>query len=136
VRTIDQLTIENGHQAFYAIEDIGGIIIDMNRNLHMFMVNDAIESHNHRMYSNTMDARKYDLYERENIDLTQLVVKSRLTKKMREAIRTRFDHDPQLYDYLGSVAFMAALDICNASYSYDIEGAQKKLDDVTLEAYP
>jgi hypothetical protein len=45
VRTIGQLTREHGHQAFYDIEDTGGIIIGMNRNLHIFTVNDVIDSH-------------------------------------------------------------------------------------------
>jgi hypothetical protein len=29
-----------------------------------------------------------------------------------------------------------ALDICNASQSFDIEGAQAKMDDLKLEDYP
>jgi hypothetical protein len=42
VGTIGQLTREHGNQAFYAIEDTGGIIIDVNRNLHMFSFSDVI----------------------------------------------------------------------------------------------
>jgi hypothetical protein len=49
VRTIGQLTRHNGHQAFYAVEDTGGIIVDVNRNLHLFSINDVIDSHKHRM---------------------------------------------------------------------------------------
>jgi hypothetical protein len=71
-----------------------------------------------------IDASKYYLYERDEIDLTRLVVESRLTEKMRDAIRTRYDHDPLFYDYHGPVIFMMTLSICNASQSYDIEGAQ------------
>jgi hypothetical protein len=55
---------------------------------------------------------------------------------MRDAIHTRYDHDPLFYDYPGPVIFMMALSICNASQSYDIEGAQKKLDELTLDSYP
>jgi hypothetical protein len=49
IRTIDQLTREHGHQSFYAVEDTGGIIVDVNQNLHLFSVNDVIDSHNRRM---------------------------------------------------------------------------------------
>jgi hypothetical protein len=55
---------------------------------------------------------------------------------MRDAIRTRYDHDPLFYDYPGPVIFMMALATFNASHVYDIEGAQNKLDELTLESYP
>jgi hypothetical protein len=135
VLSIGQLTREHGHQAFYAVEDTGGIIVDVNQNLHMFSVNDVIDSHKHRMNSVTTDASKCDLYERDEIDLTRLAVESRLTQKMRDAIRTRYDHDPLFYDYPWPVIFMMALAICNASQSYYIEGAQKNLDELTLDSY-
>jgi hypothetical protein len=136
VGTIYHFTREHGHQAFNAVEDIGSIIVDVNQNLHLVSANDVIDSHNHRMNTATTDASKNDLYERDEIDLTRLVVKSRLTEKMRDAIRTRYDHDPLFYDYPGPVIFMMALSICNASQSYDIEGAQKRLDELTLDSYP
>jgi hypothetical protein len=65
VRTIGQLTRDHGHQAFYAVDDTGGIIVDVNRNIHLFSVNDVIDSHKHRMNTATTDASKYDLYERD-----------------------------------------------------------------------
>jgi hypothetical protein len=65
VRTIGQLTREHGHQAFYAVEDTGGIIVDFNQNIHLFSVNDVIDSHKHRMNTATTDTSKYDLYERD-----------------------------------------------------------------------
>jgi hypothetical protein len=121
VRTAGQLTREHGHQSFYAVEDTEGIIVNVNQNFHLFSANDVIDSHNHRMNTTTTDASKYDFYERDEIDLTRLVVESRLAEKMRDAIHTRYDHDPLFYDYPGPVIFMMALSICNASQSYDIE---------------
>jgi hypothetical protein len=129
MRAIGQITREHGHQALYAVEDTGGTIVDVSRNLHMLSVNDVIDSHKHRMNAATTDASKYDLYKRDEIDLTRLVVESRLTEKMHDATRTRYDHDPLFYDFPGPVIFMMALSICNASQSYDIEGAQNKLDE-------
>jgi hypothetical protein len=120
VSTIGQLTKEHGHQALYAVEDTGGIIVDVNQNLHLFAVNDVIDSHKHRMNATMTYASKYDLCKRYKIDLTRLVVESRLTEKMRDAIRTRYDHNPLFYDYPGPVIFMMALAICNTPQSYDI----------------
>jgi hypothetical protein len=65
VRTICQLNREHGHKELCAIEETGGIIIDVNRNLHLFSVNYIIDSHKHRIDDAKMDASKYDLYERD-----------------------------------------------------------------------
>jgi hypothetical protein len=86
----------------------------------MFYVNNVSDSHKHRMSAATADASNYDLYERDGIDLTQLVIKSQLTEKMRDVIHTRYDHDLLFYYYPGPVIFMMALDVCNSSQSYDI----------------
>jgi hypothetical protein len=75
VRTIGKISREHGNQTLYATEDTIGIIIVVNRNLHLFSVNDVIDSHKHRMDAATTDTSKYDLYERDEIDLTR----SRLT---------------------------------------------------------
>jgi hypothetical protein len=89
-----------------------------------------------RLDTNSTDASKYDSFEKDDIDMTRLAVESRLTEKIRDAIRTRYDHDPAFYDYPGPVLFMMALDLCNTSQSFDIDGAQKKLDELKLENYP
>jgi hypothetical protein len=88
------------------------------------------------MDATTMDASRYDLYKRDEIDLTRLVVESRLTEKILDEIHTRYNHDPLFYDYPGQAIFMTPLEICNASQSYDIEGAQNKLDELSLDPYP
>jgi hypothetical protein len=110
VRTIEQLTQEHGQQVFYAIEK-DGTIHDLLRSHHLFIVEDVIDSHMMRLDSNSTEARKFDEFERDDIDMTRLVVESRLTEKIRDAIRTRYDHDPAFYDYPGPVLFMMALDI-------------------------
>jgi hypothetical protein len=134
-RTIEQLTQEHGQQFLYAIEQ-GGTIYDLLRSLHLFSVEDMIDGCAFGIDSNLQDASKYDEFERDDIDMSRLVVESRLTKKMRDAIRTRFDRDRTFYNYPWSVVFMMALDICNASQLFDIDGAQEKLDELELENYP
>jgi hypothetical protein len=135
VHTIEQLTREYGQQVFYAIEK-DGTIHDLLRSPHLFTVEDVIDSHMMRLDSNSTDPSKYDSFERDDIDITRLAVGYQLMEKIRDAIRTRYDHDPAFYDYPGPVIFMMALDICNASQSFDIDGAQTKLDELKLENYP
>jgi hypothetical protein len=135
VRTIEQLTREHGQKVFYAIEK-DGTIHDLLRSHHLFTVEDVIDSHMMRLATNSTEASKYDSFERDYIDMTRLAVESRLTEKIRDAIRTRYDNDPAFYDYPGRVLFMMPLDICNASQSFDIDGVQTKLDELKLENYP
>jgi hypothetical protein len=135
VRTIEQLTREHVQQVCYAIEK-DGTIYDLLRSLHLFTIEYVIDSHTMRLDSNSTEASKYDEFERDDIDMTRLAVESRLTEKIRDAIRTRYHHGPAFYDYPGPVLFMMALEICNASQSFDIDGAQAKLDELKLENYP
>jgi hypothetical protein len=97
VRTIEELTREHGQQVFYAIEK-DGTIHDMLRSPHLFTVEDVIDSHVMRLDSNSTDPSKYDSFERDDINMTRLTVESRLTEKIRDDIRTRYDHDPAFYD--------------------------------------
>jgi hypothetical protein len=85
-----------------------------------------------RLDSNSTEASKYDEFERDDIDMTRLTVEYRLTEKIKEDIRTRYDHDPAFFDYPGQVLFMMELDICNASQYFDIDGAKAKLDELKL----
>jgi hypothetical protein len=97
---------------------------------------DVSDSHVMRLDSNSTEASKYDEFERDDIDMTRLAVESQLTEQIKDAIRTRYDHDPAFYDYPGSVLFMMVLDICNASQSFEIDGAQEKVGELKIENYP
>jgi hypothetical protein len=135
IRTIEQLTREHGRKLFYAIEK-DGTIHDLLRSPQLFTVEDVIDSHVMRLDSNSTEASKYDEFERDDFDITRMAVKSRLTEKIKDDIRTRYDHDPALYDYPGPALFMMVLDTCNASHSFDSDGAHAKLDELKLENYP
>jgi hypothetical protein len=134
VRTIEQLTREHGQQVCYAIEK-DGTIHDLLRSPHLFTVKDVIDSHTMRLDSNSTEASKYDEFERDDIYMTRLAVEYRLKKKIKDAIRSRYDHDPAFYDYPAPVLFMMALYICNASQSFDIDRAQEDFDELKLENY-
>jgi uncharacterized protein YcgI (DUF1989 family) len=46
---------------------------------------------------------KYHSYETADFDMTRLVVESKLTKNMMDAIHTHCDHDPDFSEYPGPV---------------------------------
>jgi hypothetical protein len=89
VRTIEQLTREHGQQVFYAIEK-DGTIHDLLFSPHLFTVEDVIDSHIMRLESQSTEASKYDEFERDDIDMTRLVVEYQLTESIKDAIRTRY----------------------------------------------
>jgi hypothetical protein len=63
-------------------------------------------------------------------------MESLLTEELRERMYIRFDHHEAYLDSHGGVLFLMALDVCKASVSFDIEGAQDKLDELTVNDFP
>jgi hypothetical protein len=74
--------------------------------------------------------------ERDDFELSRLVDESLLSEEIRDKMRVRYDQNINFYDYPGGVLLMMTLEISNASVSYDFEGAQVKLDQLTLSNYP
>jgi hypothetical protein len=114
---------------------------DLLTDYHMFLVDDVITSYEERKtwaFRQTLlhtDDMFEDL-EMDDMDLSRLVVEYLLTDEMREKIRIRFDHHANFIDYSGGLLFVMALDICNASVSFDIEGAQEKFEALALDDFP
>jgi hypothetical protein len=80
--------------------------------------------------------RIFEELEMDDMELSRLVVGSLLTYEMREKMRISFDHHADFLDYRGGVSFSMALDIFNASVSFDIEGAQEKIEALALDDFP
>jgi hypothetical protein len=55
---------------------------------------------------------------------------------MCEEIPVRYDHLPQFHDLPGPAIFAMAMDICNPSQAFDIEGSQDKFEALTYADYP
>jgi hypothetical protein len=72
----------------------------------------------------------------DEIETSRLVVESLLSPTMSKNIQTRFDHDGSFFYYPGNVMLMMVLEVCKASVSYDIEGAQEKFDTLILDNFP
>jgi hypothetical protein len=51
-------------------------------------------------------------------------------------MRIRLDHHDNSIDYIRGVVFVMALEICKASVSFDIEGAQEKVKALALDDFP
>jgi hypothetical protein len=102
----------------------------------MFTVAEAIDSYKKRVHPTITGDYSYEEIERNEFELSRLVVEPLLSEEIRDKMRVRYDHDINFYDYHGGVLVVMALEISNASVSYDIEGAQVKLDELTLSNYP
>jgi hypothetical protein len=122
----------HGHEGMYAIER-DGKVVDLLDHLHEFTVDEVIKSSMDRITSTGTEA--YDPYELDEIETSRLVVESLLSATMSESIQNRFDHDNDFFDYPGNVLLMMVLEVCNASVSYDIEGAQDKFEALTLDTF-
>jgi hypothetical protein len=72
----------------------------------------------------------------DGYELSRLVYESLLSDEVRERIRVRYDHEDKFLDFPSGVLLMMTFDICNASVSFDIEGAHNKLEALTLSNYP
>jgi hypothetical protein len=61
---------------------------------------------------------------------------SLLTEELRERMCILFGQHDAYLDIHGGVLFLVALDVCNASVSFYIEGAQDELDELTVKDFP
>jgi hypothetical protein len=103
VRSVEQGVREHGQQSLYAILR-GTIVMDFLANHHLFSLNDVLTSIEVR--ETVTDASAYNVYEQDN------------------NIRICYDHYNNFYDLPVPAILSMAMDICNASQSFDIEGAQ------------
>jgi hypothetical protein len=102
----------------------------------MLTVAEAIDSYEKRVHPTVTGKYTYEEIEHDDFELSRLVVESLLYEEIRDKMRVKYYHDINFYDYPGCVLVMMALEISNASVSYDIKGAQVKLDQLTLSNYP
>jgi hypothetical protein len=100
----------------------------------MFTVTEIIDSYDERKLSRGTDA--WEEIEEDDMDISRLVVESIVSGEMRERMQVRYDHHTEFLDFPGGFLFMMALYIFNASVSFDIEGAQEKFEELTLDNYP
>jgi hypothetical protein len=135
VRALKQRVREHGHESFYAIGK-GTVVHDLLTDYHLFTVEDVLQSYEARTLTGGTTADVFEDIEFDDMEMSRLVVESLLTDDIREKMRIRFDHHDEFLDFHGGVLFQMALDVCNASVSFDIEGAQDKLDGLTLNDFP
>ena len=126
---------EHGQQTFYWIRDSDGKVVDLFDNAHRFKLDTVVAEHKRRLEKRT-DFETYDEIERDEVELSRTVVESLLTETFQEKIEIRFSHREDFEFLPGSCLFMMALETCNASAFYDVEGARKKLELLELNSYP
>jgi hypothetical protein len=136
IRALTQKVREHGHESFFAIEKRSGKVHDLLKDYHMFTVAEAIDTYDKRVYTTITGNYIYEKIERDDFELSRLVVEYLLSEEIREKMRVRYEHELNFWDYFRGVLVMIALEISNAAVSFDIERAQAKLDELTLSNYP
>ena len=126
---------EHGQQTFYWIRDSDNKVVDLFENAHRFKLDTVVKEHKRRLEKSTA-YESYDEIERDEVELSRTVVESLLTETFQEKIEIRFGHRDDFEFLPGSCLFMMALETCNASAFYDVEGARKKLESLELSSYP
>jgi hypothetical protein len=111
------------------------VVHDLLTDYHLFTVEDVLQSYEARTLTGGTTPDLSEDIEVDDMEISCLVVESLLTDDIREKMRIRFDHHDQFLDFHGRVLFLMALDVCNASVSFDIKGAQDKLDGLTLNYF-
>ncbi len=141
--------IEHGQQTFNHIRDADGKVIDLFDNSHRFKLQAVNDEHLRRSNEETSTEKgtstatleepyeQYDQFERDEVELSRMVVDSLLTKSFLEKLVGRYGHREDFETLPGScIVFMMALKACNSSRAHDVEGACQKLGAMSLDSYP
>jgi hypothetical protein len=109
---------------------------DLLTDYHLFTVEDVLQSYEDLTLTGGTTDDVFEATEIDDMEMSGLVVEYLLTDDIREKMGIQVDHHDKFLDFHGEVLFLMALDVCNASVYFDIEGAQEKLDGLTLNDFP
>ena len=147
---VQELVMRYGLETFFYTPSPDGTMVFLAKDPHMLELNDVITEHTNRLENEpsavldsssspkelqtSIDARHkfYDEFETDDILLSRLVVDSIISPDLRSKVKTRFGHTTSYSDLPGQVYLMMVLEVCNASFTYDIHGAVAALDDLSL----
>ena len=141
-----------GLQTFFYLPGSNGTMLSLLDHAHSFSLQDVIAEFQDRcrtpkikfeadlftvtQLSKASALKAYDEYEQYDFALSRLVVESIVTTSFRRKVETRFSHEEDFDDLPGQVYFMMILEACNASASLDIDGATKKIRELSLSSFP
>jgi hypothetical protein len=75
----------------------------------MFTVAEAIDSYEKRVHPTVTGKYSYEEIERDDFELSRLVVEHLLSEEIGDKMRVKYDLDINFYDYPGGVVVMMAL---------------------------
>jgi hypothetical protein len=75
----------------------------------MFTVAETIDSYEKRVHPTVAEKYSYKEIERDDSELSRLVVESLLSEEIQDKMRVIYDHAINFYDYPGGVLLMIAL---------------------------
>jgi hypothetical protein len=96
---------KHGHESFFAIEKGNSKVHYLLQDHHMFKVTEAINSYEKHVHPAVTGRYSYEEIERDDFELSHLVVKSLFSEEIRDKMRLRYDQDIKCYDYPGGVCW-------------------------------
>jgi hypothetical protein len=137
IRTIRTLVRQHGHESFYAIKDDSGTVVDLLKNLPNFNPNKVQAEFERRIASTNTSIEAFDEMELADIQLSRLVVRSRITAEFARKVEVRYGvNNVDFETYSGAVYLMQVLETCHASTGRDVAQAKKDLDALELSSFP
>ena len=137
IRTIRTLVRQHGHESFYAIKDDSGTVVDLLKNLPNFNLNKVQAEFERRIASTNTSIEAFDEMELADIQLSRLVVRSRITAEFARKVEVRYGvNNVDFETYSGAVYLMQVLETCHASTGRDVAQAKKDLDALELSSFP
>jgi hypothetical protein len=141
-----------GLQSFFYLPGSGNVMKNLSVEPHSFTFTEVFDEHKSRnqdepppafdtnqteLSSSVINRYKcYDVFEIDDFNLSRLVIESLLSSDLRQKVKTRFNHFTDFPYLPGQVYFMMVLEVCNASFTFDIEGARTSLTSIKLIDYP
>jgi hypothetical protein len=114
---------EHGQETFYHEKHSNNEVFLIIENSHNFTTNLLTSEFEIQPYPDNTDYAAFDEFEMRNIALSRLVVELLFPSIFYDKIVICYGHLSDFKLYPGSVLLMMGLETCNASVSYDIDGA-------------
>jgi hypothetical protein len=152
ISEVQDMVQRYGLQSFFSIPGSGNTMKNLTTEPHSFTFTEVLEEHESRnrdeppstfdstqteLLSSVVDRFKcYDVFEIDDFNLSRLVIESLISADLRQKVKTRFNHFKDFAYLPGQVYFMMILEVCNASFTFDIDGARTSLTSIKLVDYP
>ena len=152
ISEVQDMVQRYGLQSFFYLPGSGNMMKNLSEEPHSFTLDGVLSEHRLRDKEEPAESvdlqlnefpssvinrfKCYDEFEIDDFNLSRLVIESLISADLRQKVKTRFNHFKDFAYLPGQVYFMMILEVCNASFTYDIDGARTSLTTIKLVDYP